>query len=210
MFFHPLDNVLSSPVRVRVLRALIGLTRPVSGREASRLARTSLPLTQRTLADLVAMGILLLEETPAQHLYRINRESMLVRNGLVPLFEVEEERSRAVFEELRHLLTEALEDGGGVETAILFGSAARGDDAPGSDFDLLVVTREAESAERVHDVLSARAPDLRTRLGISLSPVVLDREAVRRQAGVGASLIQDVLRDGRRICGRPLEEIVHG
>jgi predicted nucleotidyltransferase len=211
MFFHPLDSVLSSSVRVRVLRALIGLTRPVSGREAARLAGTSLPMTQRTLAEFVELGVLLLEETPAQHLYRINRDNLLVREGLVPLFEAEERRSRAIFEELRRVLTESPEaKDATVETAIVFGSAARGDDAPGSDFDLLVVTRDPAGAERVHDLLSARAPGLRTRFGLTLSPVVLDREVVRREAGDGAGLIQDVLRDGRRICGRTLEEIVHG
>lgn len=210
MFFHPLDSILSSSVRVRVLRSLIGLTRPVSGREAARHAGTSLPMTQRTLAEFVELGVLLLEETPAQHLYRVNRDNLLVTEGLIPLFAAEERRWREVFDELRRVLTESPEAKDVVETAIIFGSAARGDDAPGSDFDLLVVTRDPASAERVHDLLSARDPDLRARFGLSLSPVVLDRDAVRREAGDGAGLIQHVLRDGRRICGRPLEEIVNG
>lgn len=57
---------------------------------------------------------------------------------------------------------------------------------------------------------SPPAPDVRARFGLTLSAVVLDRQAVRREASDGAGLIHDVLRDGRRSCGRPLEEIVNG
>lgn len=211
MFFHPFDKVLASSVRVRVLRAVIHLNRAVSGREASRLAGTSLPMTQRTLTELVDLGILLMEETPAQHLYWVNRENLLVSEGLTPLFEAEDRRSRAVFDEIQRILEPGREEGpAGVDTAILFGSAARGDDVPGSDFDLLVVTGDASGAERVHDLLSARAPDLRKRFGIVLSPVVLDRQTAQRQAGAGDGLIQDALRDGRLIFGRPLAEIADG
>lgn len=77
MFFAPWEELLGSPARVRLLRTLLGAGRGLSGREAARLARTSLPIAQRALATLVAAGVVLREEASAQHLYRINGESLL-------------------------------------------------------------------------------------------------------------------------------------
>jgi predicted nucleotidyltransferase len=211
MFFHPLDNILSSVVRVRLLRTLLGLARPVSGREAARLAATALPMTQRVLAELVELGIVQREEMPAQHLYRVNDAHQLVREGLRPLFAAEERRSAAVIAELRRILAdEAAKPAMDVESVYVFGSAARGDDAPGSDFDLLVITSSAAGAEAAHDLLSSHSAELFERFGIVLSPVALDRDAARHEAMIEGSFLRAALQDGRRIHGADLEDIVDG
>ncbi len=211
MFFSPWDFLLGSRSRVRLLRVLLGAGRPLSGREAARLASTSLPLAQRALAQLVAAGVILREEAAAQHLYRANDEHLLVRDGLRPLFAAEDERVRATFDAVEHVVGDK---GDGVDSgalsAYLFGSAARGDDAPGSDFDLLVVAADGPSADALHDRLSSRAAELRRRLGIMLSPVVIDVAAARRQSSDERGVVRAALREGRRIHGVPLEEIVDG
>lgn len=210
MFFTPWDSLLGSRSRVRLLRVLLGVARPLSGREAARLARTSLAISQRALQQLVSAGVVLREEAAAQHLFRANDENLLVRDGLRPLFAAEDERVRATLEEIVRTL-DAKRNGLDmrVHSAYLFGSAARGDDVPGSDFDLLVVTGDAD-AETVHDLLSARAPDLRRRFGIALSPVVLGETSARRQAADPRSVVRAAMDEGRHIHGRPLEEIGDG
>lgn len=183
----------------------------MSGREVARLAHAGKSMTQRVLGELTELGVVLMEQTPAQHLYRLNEEHQMVRDGLLPLFRAERQRTTDLFAELKRVLWE--ERGPSDErilSAYLFGSAARGDDTPGSDLDLLVVTPDPRTAEAVHDTLSAHAPGLRTRFGVVLSPVVLDDATARRQAAGGDSFLQDAAREGRRICGAPLEDILNG
>ena len=106
------------------------------------------------------------------------------------------------------MLDEAGAADGRVLTAYLFGSAARGDDVPGSDLDVLVITPDERDAEAVHDALSGRAPALRTYFGVVLSPVVLDLAAARRQAASPDSFLRHAIREGRRIYGKELEELL--
>ena len=70
-FLTPLDHILTNRGKVRLLRALIPLSRPVSGREAAKLARLSQTPALRALNDLVALGILHRMETFSQHLYEV-------------------------------------------------------------------------------------------------------------------------------------------
>jgi predicted nucleotidyltransferase len=211
MLFSPLDSILSSGVRVRVLRALVDARHAMSGREVARLARAGRSMTQHVLGEFAELAIVLAETTPAQHLYRLNEQHQLVRDGILPLFRAERQRAIALFAELKRILAE---DAGAPEGRVLgayvFGSAARGDDAPGSDLDLLVLTGSAREAEAVHDLLSGHAPALRTCFGVALSPVVMDAARARRQAAGEDSFLRNVVRDGRRVHGQPLEDLLHG
>jgi len=78
-----------------------------------------------------------------------------------------------------------------VECAVLFGSAARGDDEPVSDVDVLVWLRDGSSAARF-----ALARRLTTRVGREVQ-VVDARDAHERP-----SLLLSILRDGRVLVDR--------
>lgn len=144
MLAHVLDAVLGTTTKVRILRTLLPLTSVVSGTEARRLAQVrSVNAMWSSLEDLTALGILLREETPGTHLYRINHDHHLAA-PLAMLFEAETRRVG----EVRNALRSALQSAGQLESVrsvILYGSNARGEAGPGSDLDILVVTR-AEAA----------------------------------------------------------------
>jgi hypothetical protein len=89
MLLRPLDAILSSQSKVRLLPLEDG----VSAREAARLARVPLPPALRALADLSELGVLHRAELRSQHLYTVAHDNPLVRDALVPLFEVERLRS---------------------------------------------------------------------------------------------------------------------
>ncbi len=70
MLLDPLDHAIGTRAKVRLLRALVPLDRPVSGREAARLAGVSRQAI-RSLDELVAVGIVRRQETAGQHLYTL-------------------------------------------------------------------------------------------------------------------------------------------
>lgn len=206
MLFHALDAVLGSTTKVRIVRALIPLSSPVSGNEVRALARIRSKSGLKTaLNDLTELGILEREDTRRIRLYRINRRHDLAE-PLAALFRTEFERTG----KLRQALQEIL-DTGAVQkdtlSIILFGSNARGDARPASDLDLLVVTR-VEPADRVRDVLIDAIPEIERRFGLRISPLVLSKERVQERFTDGDPLMQNIHADGRTLYGTHFQELV--
>lgn len=204
MLFDSLDMVLGTTVKVRLLRVLVPLTRPVSGREAARLAGVS-HIAQRALEELAAVGVLHRQETPGAYLYTFNRNHLMAP-AIAELFGAEHRFTATLFEHLRQLL----ESAGGVESAMIFGSSARREARPDSDLDLLVVVRDQADRDRMFSALVDVGPDLRSRFGVRLSPVVVTALQLRRQSAEGDPFVTEVRRDARRICGRSIEELIDG
>lgn len=207
ILLQPLDEVLTSRSKVRLLRAMLSTEQPLSGREAARLARVGRVPAARSLDELVALGVLHRQRTTSQHLYTLNRQSYLVRQGLAPLYQTERERVERIFDSLRSILREA-PGGEQVKGAWIFGSAARGQDTAESDLDVLVVVEDEPGGHEVHAHLAARAPELEQEFGLRLSPVVVTRERLRAMHADEHALVRDVLHEGRRITGVELERLL--
>jgi predicted nucleotidyltransferase len=136
----------------------------------------------------------------------VNRTHQLVREGLEPLFRAERERIGRVLDALRTVLGQ---DGDRIASAAVFGSGARGQDRPGSDFDVLVVAKDGSDVEPLHSRLADSIPRMEEEFGLDLSPVVLPLSRFREMRRNGDSLVSDVLRDGRLITGERPEALVH-
>lgn len=208
LFFTPLDLILSSSSKLRLLRALHRTHVPMSGREAASAAGVALQPAQRALADLVVLGVVHRDETRTQHLYTLNRENALVQGALEPLFRAESARVDEVFREVADSVGPRA--AGHVEGMYLFGSAARGKDRAGSDFDVLTVVTSRQHVDTLHDTLAHSSDELYTRHGLRLSVLVLDLHKLRKMHRGGDALVKELLRDNRRITGRRLEELLHG
>ena len=207
-FFTPLDLILSSSSKLRLLRALHGTRSPMSGREAAATAGVAVQPAQRALADLVTVGVVNRDDTRSQHLYTLNRENVLVQGALGQLFQAEAARVGEVFRDLGGVV--AGKGGTAVQGLYLFGSAARGKDRVGSDFDVVAVVSAPRDVDAVHETLAQSSEKLYTRYGLRLSVVVLDLAKLRTMHQDGDALIAELLRDNRRITGKRLEALLDG
>lgn len=203
---NALDNILGTTTKVRLLRALLPLRAPASGREAERLAAVPHYSAARALRDLVALGVLRRTTTPGTHLYEINREHDLVP-ALTALFEGESARLASLRETVETALAAANLEGT-VSSVILFGSAARGDARPDSDLDLLVLAENRLRSEAADEFLAAVSDRLRARFGARASVLVLSIPEARKRLEDGDPLMQNVLRDGRALFGAPVQEVL--
>ncbi len=205
MLIDPLDVLLGTTNKVKLLRALVPLERPVSGREAARLAGVS-RIAQRSLDELAECGILTGVEAAGQHLFTFNHDHALSA-ALEALFEREAGYTRAVFQRLAGIV-----DGErrGVVSAVVFGSAARGEAGPESDLDVLVVVEDARAKPAVYDGLVSASGAIKAEFGLRISPVVLTVEQVRKQSAEGDPFISGVVRDARIIAGDALDKVLRG
>lgn len=210
VLYDPLDKVLGSASKVRLLRALAPLGRAVSGRQAARLAGLPSKTAWRAAEDLAELGIIRREESTGQHLFSVNRKSVLWP-AIRKMFNAEEERVEAVFERLRLLLTlVGTSAAAHVRSAVIFGSAARGTAMPGSDLDLLVLTSNEGSVDAVRNALGEGAPTLELHFGLHISPVVLTVQRFRERCRERDPFCDEVVRDAIVVVGRHPRELIDG
>ncbi|MCI4325096.1 MAG: nucleotidyltransferase domain-containing protein [Thermoplasmata archaeon] len=188
-FHRSLDQLLTGPTQLRVLRALCkNSARRLTGREMAREARVSTAQTARVLKHLQDSGLATSEAAGRAFTWRWNPDHVWA----TPIQRLFEEEARIPSGLLREL-TEMLH-GLPVQKATLFGSIPRRQERDDSDIDLFIETRTAESAEIVREELAHRRAALWRRYGNPLSPMVMTTSEVRQRAGT--ELLRTVEREG--------------
>ena len=137
---HPITSVFPG-AHGPVLAVLARTYEPMSGRRISALTngRVGSSRTHQVLAELTEAGVVLCEHRPPAKLYRLNREHVAA-DGILALTGL----WGALLENIR---TELQSWRIAPRSAVLFGSAARGDAGPGSDIDILLVLDDVQTSE---------------------------------------------------------------
>jgi predicted nucleotidyltransferase len=94
--------------------------------------------------------------------------------------------------EYKHAVERALP---GVERLILFGSRARGEARPNSDYDIAVILRDLPSRRHVRRVLSDLAYD-HILSGFFIRAIPLPSDYLEPHEGRLTELAEDIIRDG--------------
>ena len=207
MLFRPLDAVLATTAKIQILRALMPLESPVTGREAQRLGGVRSTLGAVTaLNELTALGILMRGGSSSTHQYRVNRAHDL-EPALRALFDAEGRRIAT----LKDALTDALTGAGvwgDVRSAVLFGSQARGDARPDSDLDVLFVTAADGSVAEVERAVVDASAEIQNRLGLRLAGIVIPADQARDRTKQGDPLMEAIRTEGRGLLGEPFCDVV--
>jgi predicted nucleotidyltransferase len=143
---HPLTALLGSAGHVRVLRVLATDSAPQS---APQLAATAGLTPQGTRGVLEAMSrqrLVKVHGAGRTQLYELNTGHPLAPS-LAALFGAEQRRWDALMDSIREVLGRHT----AVKAAWLYGSAARGEDAPDSDLDIALVVRSQAVADQVRE-----------------------------------------------------------
>lgn len=200
MFARPLEAIFGSS-RARVLETLLAVDDDLSVRHIAQLADISPSTASEALVALEAIGLVSHEEVGRSHLYRFNREHVLAP-ALLALGDSARDLDASVLQRLLDAL-----GGPDPDAVILFGSAARGEAAPESDLDLLVVgSREKDLAAWRERRPEAEAA-LRRLVGRPVHVALATRPTVREAR---TSFWRNVRRDGRALLGPDPKTLVRG
>jgi len=213
----PLDDILSSRAKVRLLRLFATEPEPISARESARRIEMAKRSADLGLRDLVQSGVITRHGSGAQPTYVLNQQSALVRHAILPLFRGgagdrtggEQGAIAELYEMLRDAV--AVPRDTDVLWAAIFGSTALGIDTEASDIDLAVIVHKETGMEPMQQRLADLVPIIRRRVGRTLSPIVMTRSQLRALAAEGHALV-DGLRHGRVIAGTTpnLESLLRG
>ncbi len=198
---YPLDWVFSAPSHVALLRALKDSAEGMSGRAAARAAGINHQACRQALDRLEVIGIIIRQGSGHTQLLRLNFDHALVKEALLPMFQAEKHFQSLLRNSIAHSL------GKDARTATLFGSAARKEDQPGSDIDLLLVTDGAAKAG-LEDKALEFGRGFARKYGIRLSPITYSAAEAKKKYRSGDPLMKNILAHGIDLLDKKLKDVV--
>lgn len=203
----PLDSALGSRSKVRLLRLLVEQDRTVSAREAARLTGSTNPAMLAAVDELARLGFILREISGRQFLCRANRDHRLFE-VLQQLFLGESQWPGMFFGDVRASLSGVERKDGALSVARphviaawIFGSVASGEDKPGSDIDLFVLSRSDRAVQPILERIGDNMARWQKEFGADVRPVVMSREQVMTQLREGNRFLTQAIRSARVIMG---------
>jgi DNA-binding transcriptional ArsR family regulator len=194
-FSYPLDDLLGSRAKVRILRFLAASPGEHSGREIARRIGMGETPTSRALKSLADTLVVVYRSDGHTHWYRLNRNYALVRELLLPLFEAEARQlDRAV-----GFLLDGLEES--IQCVLVYGSAARNDQAWASDLDLLMLVPSDDDVQRIQAAMEERDTAFLEQYGVA-SPQVFSSAGALDRLRRGEAWLHEAMRRGRIVWGR--------
>jgi predicted nucleotidyltransferase len=201
-FHHVLDEVLGRRSNVQLLRFLVRSGGEHSGRDLARLVGLDHKTCHASLRALAQEGVVSVRTLGTASVYTLREDHPLVTDILRPAFEREDRLLE------RYVLEARDQAGVPLESVILFGSTARGEEASKSDVDILVITRDAESRKKAQEALASVAPGLARKYGSVPQFLVEERRTFRDRVVHGRPLEENILRTGRVIAGKSIPELL--
>ena len=135
---NPLDQLLDSPVKVRLLRLLIKTNAELNGRQIARELEISPTTAHALLHSLAESGILHVVNYGRTHVYRLKGDHTLIKDLLRPLFHEEEKLLEKLIDFMVGRIHSAKLNRSLI-SVILFGSTARHQEHERSDIDLCII-----------------------------------------------------------------------
>lgn len=201
---YPLDHVLGSPARVRVLRVLVEHGGALGVSDIARRARLTLPSTREALRRLIEANVVSGTGAGRTMVCALDKTHPLAAT-VARLFTEE----RAYADRILDGIRAAARRVSPVPTAVwLFGSVARGEDSPASDIDVALVSSERDPGRQAEVLRQEISTALQGR-DDRVSVVAFSLGDVRRLAKERAPIWSDIQRDGAVLFGADPESLVN-
>jgi predicted nucleotidyltransferase len=198
------DRVFSTWSHVAVVRALQDSAHGSTGREIARLSGMNHRSCLQALTELEELSLIHRVRGGRDHIFSLNRQHLLVEEGILPLLALERSFSRAVFTHLAKRLTKQ------AKSIIVFGSVTRNEEIPSSDLDVCLVVRAQKDRASAEAAVHAIAPELLSRFGVKLAPFILTHKEFVRKSKRDLPPVHDIVKEGVVISGMSIKGLLGG
>jgi predicted nucleotidyltransferase len=204
VFHHVWDRVFSTWSHVAVLRALQDSAQGSTGREIARLSGMNHRSCLQALTELEELFLIRRARGGRDHIFTLNREHLLVEDGILPLLALERGFSRSLFAYLSKRLSKL------TKSIIVFGSVTRNEETPSSDLDLCLVVSAEKVKATVEAAVDSIAPQVLSRYGVKVAPFILTQKEFVRKAKKNLPPVQDIAKEGKVIAGLSVKALLNG
>lgn len=202
VIYRVMDEVFRSWSHVAVLRAIIDRGQGCTGNEVARISGMHPRSAIKALSSLEALGIVNRLRGGRDHLFSLNREHVLVLDILEPLYKSE----GLFFQRISNELIQTLKHH--VVSTVVFGSVAKKEENPQSDFDLCCIVNVTSEKSKVRELINKYSKILYAKYGIKTAPVIFTIAELKRKKYT--RLVKEIINYGITLKGKNPRDLVNG
>jgi predicted nucleotidyltransferase len=204
MVFHNVFDILFSTwSNIAVMRVLQHYSSGITGREIARLSGINHRTSQKALATLEGIGVVLRQRGGRDHQFVLNRDHVLVAEALTSLLRFEKEFFKKACSFIAGTFSKHS------VSIILFGSVARKDETTQSDFDVCIVVKNAQQYRTVEELTRTISSEFRKKYGANLALFIIAQKDFSSRAKKKQSPITSIIKEGMILGGKSLQELMH-
>jgi len=196
-----LDNILGQKSKVKILRYLVQYQGDFTGREIARACNISHPIAHKALSDLKDEGVIIMRKVGNCYLHSLAIEHELIKEIILPLFTKENK----LLQKVTQILVFTLKNK--IESIILYGSMAVGEEKAQSDIDLLIISRKGQKIFIEKKILAAN-PKILNKFGNQISPLIMSRSEFLKRFKEKNKLMMEIMKKGRVLYGKSFSELI--
>jgi len=203
----PLNNILNTEVKTRILRFLCRTGAEWNGRQIAREIGITPKAAHEALSALNKEKVLLLRNMGKTHVYSLNADNFLVSKLLKPLFSKEDNILDDVINVIKRKIS-ASNARKSILSVAMFGSVITREDHPASDIDLAIIVKDVNAkipAERLLEEIDSK---ISKEFGNIISPYLNTKTEFRAKYRKGLAIIKNILKSHNLIYGEKLEGLL--
>lgn len=203
-FTKPLDTILNTETKTRILRFLCKTNAEWNGSQIAKEIRVTPAAAHAALSALRREGALELRNMGKTHVYSLKKGSFLVSSLLKPLFAKEDKILDVIIGMIKRkiLSSKAKKE---IISIVLFGSVSVRQDNPESDIDIAVVVQSANEKAAVERLFEEVGVKISKEFGNTVSPYINTRAEFKAKHKQGLAVIKNILKANNLIYGERLE-----
>ena len=202
----PLDKILNSEVKVKILRFLCRTEVEWNGRQIAKEIKISPAACHKALRELNDEQVLLLKNVGKSYLYRLNKKNFLISSLLKPLYEKEDQIHREVYKAIiENISPTAIKN---IVSIAVFGSIQVKKERPTSDIDLLILVSDKKYKTQIDENFEKVNRNIFDKFGNVISPYIQTVDEFKLKYRKGLPLIKKLLRSHNLLFGKALEGII--
>ena len=206
-FTKPLDEILNTEAKIRILRFLCRTNAQWNGSQIAKEIKITPAATHTALRALQKEGVLTLRNMGKAHVYSLKEGSFLVSSLLKPLFIKEENILDIIIALIKRKISgsKVKRD---ITSVALFGSVNIRQEHPASDIDLVVVVENAKAKPVVERLFEEADERISKEFGNTLSPYLNTRSEFKAKHKKGLAVVKNILKTHRIIYGERLDNLL--
>jgi len=209
-FTRPLDDILNTEVKVRILRFLCRTGAEWNGSQIAKEIGITPAATHTALRILHREGLLQLRNMGKTHVYSLKDDNFIVSGLLKPLFAKEDKALDTIIGIIKRsiLSSRANRAKKGIKSVALFGSVNIRQDRPTSDIDIAVVINNSKSKPAIERLFEDVDLRISRKFGNTLSPYINTQAEFKAKHKKGLGVIKNILKSHTLIYGEKLESLL--
>lgn len=203
----PLDNILNTEVKTRILRFLCRTGAEWNGRQIAKEIEVSPKAAHETLNTLHKEKVLLLHNIGKTHVYSLNTDNFLVSKLLKPLFLKEDNILDDIIKAIKRKVS-ASKSRKDIISVAIFGSISSRKDHPSSDIDIVVIVKNNDTKAIAECLFEEIDSKISKEFGNVISPYINTKTEFKAKYKKGLTVIKNILKSHKLIYGERLESLL--